>query len=101
MHPWLDGSLYPDTEIPTELPTLANRVDFLARLLASWDFGILPRKETVEEIRRPEWREAVDACRMLTSPAYHLLRSWHGLDPLPYLGQRLALIADDPNLEFV
>ena len=98
---WLDGSLYPDQEPPTELPTLADKVDFIARLCGAWDFGILPEAATVREIRRPEWREAVDACRLLTSVAYHLLRRWHGLPPLPYLGQRLAAIADDPCLQFV
>jgi hypothetical protein len=83
------------------LNTLADRVDFLARLCSAWDFGLLPESETVAEIRRPEWREAVDACRLLTSPAYHLLRSWHGLPTLPYLGQELAYIRDDPNLKYV
>ncbi|MFQ6058898.1 MAG: hypothetical protein ACE5MB_08495 [Anaerolineae bacterium] len=73
-NPWIDGALYPDTEPPTTLKTLAERVDFLARLCAAWDFGLLPHAETVAEIRRAEWREAVDACRLLTSPAYHLLR---------------------------
>ncbi len=98
---WLDRSLYPDEEPPTDMESLAARVDFLARLCAAWDFGILPRPETVAEIRQPSWREAVDACRLLTSPAYHLLRAWHGLPPLPYLGQQLAYIRDDPNLEYV
>ena len=98
---WIDGALYPDTEPPATLEGLAERVDFLARLCAAWDFGLLPNPETVAEIRRPEWREAVDACRLLTSPAYHLLRSWHGLPPLPYLGQQMAYIRDDPNLEYV
>lgn len=98
---WIDGVLYPDTEPPATLEGLAERVDFLARLCAAWDFGLLPNPETVAEIRRPEWREAVDACRLLTSPAYHLLRSWHGLPPLPYLGQQMAYIRDDPNLEYV
>jgi len=98
---WIDGALYPDTEPPATLDSLAERVDFLARLCAAWDFGLLPDPETVAEVRRPEWREAVDACRLLTSPAYHLLRSWHGLPPLPYLGQRMAYIRDDPNLEYI
>lgn len=98
---WMDGTLYPDTEPPTSLHGLAERVDFLARLCAAWDFGLLPDPETVAEIRRAEWREAVDACRLLTSPAYHLLRSWHGLPPMPYLGQQLAYIRDDPHLEHV
>lgn len=99
--PWLDGALYPDEEPPAALDSLADRVDFLARLCAAWDLGLLPEPATVAEIRRPEWREAVDACRLLTSPAYHLLRSWHGLPPLPYLGQQLAYIRDDPNLAYV
>jgi len=98
---WIDGALYPDTEPPATLDSLAERVDFLARLCAAWDFGFLPDPETVAEVHRPEWREAVDACRLLTSPAYHLLRSWHGLPPLPYLGQRMAYIRDDPNLEYI
>ena len=100
--PWqIDGALYPDIEPPSELRTLADRVDFLARLCSAWDFGLLPDAAVVEEIRQPGWREAVDACRLLTSPVYHLLRSWHGLPALPYLGQQLAYIRDDPNLEYV
>lgn len=101
MPSWIDGALYPDTETPSALDTLAKRVDFLARLCSAWDFGLLPEMETVTEIRRPEWREAVDACRLLTSPVYHLLREWHDLPPLPYLGQQLAYIRDDPSLAFV
>ena len=100
--PWeIDGSLYPDTDVPAALGSLADRVDFLARLCAAWDFGLLPDFDTVAEIRRPAWREAVDACRLLTSPAYHLLRTWHGLPTLPYLGQQLAYIRDDPNLGYI
>ena len=98
---WLDGALYPDREPPAALESLAERVDFLARLCAAWDFGILPDRATVTEVRRADWREAVDACRLLTSPAYHLLRRWHALPPLPYLGQQLAYIRDDPNLAHV
>jgi hypothetical protein len=98
---WLDGALYPDTEIPEVLASLAEQVDFLARLCAAWDFGILPERETVAEIRRPEWREAIEATRLLTSPTYHLVRSWHGLPALPYLGQQLAYIRDDSSLQHV
>jgi hypothetical protein len=41
---WIDGSLYPDTEIPEDLLTLADRVDFLVpvqiNLLSPlWGFG--------------------------------------------------------------
>ena len=97
----IDGALYPDTEPPTELNSLSERVDFLARLCATWDFGLLPNAETFAEIRQPGWCPAVDACRLLTSPAYHLLRRWHALPSLPYLGQELAYIRDDPNLAYV
>lgn len=101
MKDWIDGTLYPDQEPPRELLTLAEQVDFLARLCAAWDFGLLPEPITILEIRQPHWREAVEACRLLTSPTYHLVRSWHSLPPLPYLGQRLAYITEDPNLEHI
>ena len=101
MPSWIDGALYPDTATPAAISTLPERVDFLSRLCAAWDFGVLPSKETVAEVRRPEWREAVDRCRFLTSPAYHLLRRWHNLPPVAYLGQQLAYIREDPNLEYV
>jgi len=100
---WLDGALYPDVEVsardvPETLETLSERVDFLARLCSAWDFGLLPSADTVTEIRRADWAPAVEACRLLTSPAYHLLRRWHGLAPLAYLGQQIASIRDDPCL---
>ena len=87
MRSWIDGSLYPDTEVPATLDSLAERVDFLVRLCGAWDFGILPYHDTIVEIRRPDWRQAVDAARLLTSPSYHLVRAWHVLPPLQYLGQ--------------
>ncbi len=83
------------------MKTPADRVDFLVRLCGAWDFGILPERETVEEIRKPEWRPAVDACNLLTSPAYHLLRTWHNLPKKPYLGRRLAYIVEDPAFHWV
>ena len=101
MQVWIDGTLYPDREAPEALATVDERVDFLARLCGAWDFGVLPELRSIAEVRRPEWREAVDACRLLTSATYHLLRTWHGLEPLPYLGQRLAYVAGDPSLAYV
>lgn len=97
----IDGALYPDTDPPFKLATLEDQVDFLARLCSAADFGVLPWPETVEEIRKPAWRAALDACSLLTSPTYHLLRRWHDLAPLPYLGQQLAYIRDDPSLSHV
>jgi len=98
---WLDGALYPDVDTPNALESLPEQVDFLARLCAAWDFGILPIAATIAEVRKESWSPAVEACRLLTSPAYHLLRRWHGLKPLPYLGQQIASIRDDPCLAYV
>jgi hypothetical protein len=97
----IDGALYPDREPPAALDSPSERVDFLVRLCAAWDFGRLPDRDTVEAIRAPEWREAVGEARLLTSSSYHLLRSWHGLPAMRYLGQELAYIRDDPSLEHV
>lgn len=99
--PWLDGTLYPDEPVPRAPLSEADRCDFLARLCSAWDFGVLPYAETLDEVRRPQWQETIEACRLLTSPAYHLLRRWHHLEPLPYLGQQLAYIRDDPELAHV
>ena len=96
--PWLDGTKYPDIDIPENLTTLPERVGFLARLCAAWDFGLLPETDTFMEIRKENWKPAVEACRLLTSPVYHLLRRWHGLEPLAFLGQQVAIIQDDPYL---
>lgn len=97
----IDGSLYPDQEPPRELRALGDRIDYLHRLCAAWDFGILPDTEAIREIRSPEWREVVDRCRFLTSPTYHLLREWHGLERLEFLGTVPARISSDPSLEHV
>lgn len=97
----IDGSLYPDEPPPGALRTLPEKVDFLARLCSAWDFGILPDADTLREIRRRAWRVAVEKCRLLTSPTYHLVRRWHGLPALPYLGSIPASMLDDSNLGFV
>ena len=97
----VDGTLYPDVDPPETLITLESRIDFIARLCSAWDFGLLPDPGTLEEIRRAPWRQPIDECRLLTSPMYHLLRRWHELPPLPFLGSLPACITNDPNLEFV
>ncbi len=97
----VEGALYPDQNPPASLKALADRVDFLARLCAAWDFGILPDAMIVREIVVPNWRKAVEACDLLTSPAYHLLREWHGLSAKPFLGQASPEIVNDPNLAHV
>ncbi len=97
----IDGSLYPDEPPPAVVQSLAQRVDYLARLCSAWDFGILPDGETLREIRRRRWRQAVNQCRLLTSPTYHLVRKWHRLRPLAFLGSMPPSMLEDPNLDFV
>jgi len=97
----IDGALYPDVDPPDALETLGDQIDFIARLCSAWDFGLLPDWETLVEVRRAPWRLAVDACNLLTSPTYHLLRQWHHLPPVPFLGSIPAYIRDDPNLAFI
>jgi hypothetical protein len=60
----IDGSLYPDEPPPAALDSLAEKVDFLARLCSAWDFGLLPDGETLCEIRHRAWRKSVDWCRL-------------------------------------
>jgi hypothetical protein len=97
----VDGALYPDEPPPETLGSLAARIDYISRLCAAWDFGTLPDSTTIIELRKPEWREAVDRCMFPTSPMYHLLRRWHGLPSVPFLGSVPAYIGEDPNLEYV
>lgn len=98
---WIDGSLYPDVPVPESLASLGDRIDFVVRLCGAWDFGIMPRPVTLDEILKPEWREAVEATQMLTSCAYHLLREMHGLHPVRYLGPKYPHILNDPCFEMV
>lgn len=98
---WLDEIHFPDIKKPTKNAPISLRVDFLSKLCVLRDNGLLPESDTITEIRKDEWKQAVEATRLLTSPAYHILRRWHSLPSLPYLGQSIALIRDDPCLRFV
>jgi hypothetical protein len=98
---WYDSSLYPDVKDPRPPATAGERIDFLARLCGAWDFGILPDPQTLAAVRRPEWREAVEECRLLTSCSYHLLRRLHGLPNAPFLGSIPAFVAEDPSLTYI
>lgn len=98
---WIDGSLYPDEDVPDRLDNLADRIDFIVRVCGARDFGLLPLPITLKEILKKDWKKAVDETRLLTSCAYHLLRDRHGLELLPYLGPKYPYILNDPYLESV
>ena len=100
---WFDTSLYPEFDAETlSMPySIDEQIDFVARVCGAWDFGVLPLPETLIELRKLEWREAVNKCELLASPTYHLLRRWHDLPSLPFLGSVPAYITTDPYLEYV
>ena len=45
MPSWIDGTLYPDTDVPDVVESFEDRIDFLSRLCGAWDFGVLPERE--------------------------------------------------------
>jgi hypothetical protein len=98
---WLDGSLYPDREVPEKLEKIEDKMDYISRLCSAWDFGIIPLNRTLKEILKKEWKKAIDETRLLTSCAYHLLRDMHGLKSLPYMGPKYPEIINDPYLNEV
>ena len=98
---WLDEIHFPDIKKPTKNDPISLRVELRSKLCVLWDNGLLPESDMITEIRKDEWKQAVEATRLLTSPAYHLLRRWHSLPSLPYLGQSIALIRDDYCLRFI
>jgi len=101
-HERCHGGLAARLHLPHTCPPEGHRDDVARKcqgvqangvqVCSDWDFGLLPDAETVTELRRPEWCEAVDACRLLTSPTYHLLCAWQDLPALPYLGTVPAYI---------
>ena len=80
---YIDYSLYPDLDDPpASLDSAPDKADYLHRVCTAWDFGIHPDARTFELLSG--WRELFDAHPVLTSPAYHAMRSWFGWPSLPY-----------------
>lgn len=98
---WIDGSLYPEIDVPDNLGTKELKIDFIARLCGAWDFGLLPDPSTLRQVLSPEWKEAINETYQLTSCAYHLLRELHGLEPLSYLGVPFPEILNDECLHMI
>jgi len=73
----IDHSVYPDMDHPPEdLPTPEEKADYVHRICSAWDFGVHPEPETFELFSG--WREIFDSFPIVTSPAYHAIRSWFG-----------------------
>lgn len=66
----IDTSVYPDRDsVPTVLKTDQEKADYVARICAAWDFGILPDRETFAVLAG--WREVFEKFPIRDSPAYH------------------------------
>jgi hypothetical protein len=73
----IDYSVYPDLDLPpTELTAPADRADYVHRICAAWDFGIVPDSQTFDLFSG--WRDVFDRYPLPASPSYHAFRSWFG-----------------------
>jgi hypothetical protein len=74
---YIDHSVYPDVEaLPEQLTTPAEKADYVHRICAAWDFGLVPEWETFDLFRG--WRDVFDRYSLPYSPAYHAFRAWFG-----------------------
>ncbi len=77
---FIDHSVYPDVDpLPDDLVTPEERADYVHRICAAWDFGIVPDPETFDLL--VEWRPIFDSYPLAHSPAYHAFRAWFGWPP--------------------
>jgi hypothetical protein len=78
----IDHSVYPDLEAPPQaLSTPEEKADYVHRICAQWDYGIVPERETFALLR--EWKEVFDRFPMSHSAAYHTFRTLFGWEPVP------------------
>lgn len=72
----IDYSVFPDREMPIAIETDGEKADYVARICAAWDFGLIPTRETIALFA--QWREIFDRYPIVTSPAFMAFRSWFG-----------------------
>lgn len=77
---YIDGSLYPDSPVPTTWDDPGTRADYVARVCSAWDFGIVPEPKTLHYLS--EWRDIFDAYPLPHSIAYHAFRAWYHWPPV-------------------
>ncbi|MGH7556748.1 MAG: hypothetical protein ACREMD_03000 [Gemmatimonadota bacterium] len=77
---YIDQALYPDVARPPDhLVMPAEKADYVHRVCAAWDFGIVPEPETFSVLGG--WRSIFDRYPLPLSPAYHAFRSLFGWPP--------------------
>jgi hypothetical protein len=77
----IDRSVYPDVQPPAGLVRFEERADYLHRICAAFDFGIIPEESDWTEFAG--CREVFDRFPLPDSPRYHTFRQWYGWEPVP------------------
>jgi len=99
---WIDGSLYPDREVPESLDTLEDRIDFIARVCGAWDaeeWDILQhirmtpeeRQRVAAELRKRVFCSATDPVKENQKAIENLKPLWISPNPLKFLRNRRKL----------
>jgi hypothetical protein len=79
-HMHIDYSVYPDLDTQPSLDTDEDKADYIQRICAAWDYGIMPDANTVELFSR--WRDIFDRFPLETSASYAAFRAAFGWPPL-------------------
>ncbi len=77
----IDRSVYPDVAHGDDFEDDLDRADYVQRICAAGDFGVLPDRATVELFR--SWRSVFDAFPFPASPTYHALRDHYRWPVVP------------------
>uniref|UniRef100_E6Q5I5 Uncharacterized protein n=1 Tax=mine drainage metagenome TaxID=410659 RepID=E6Q5I5_9ZZZZ len=72
----IDGSVFPDREPPSAFERDEDCADYIARICAAWDMGLLPEPGTLALFSG--WRRIFDRFPIPSSPAYHAFRASFG-----------------------
>lgn len=79
----IDHSVYPDLDDPPDdLPDDFAKADYIHRICAAWDFGVMPDAETFKLFAG--WKDIFDRFPVDTSIAYHTFRSEFGWEEFPW-----------------
>ena len=90
----LDCSVYPDRDPPERLVTESEKADYVHRVIAAFDHGVVPDGATLDLLS--QFRDIFDRYPLAASPAYHALRSFYGWEAV----ERLPFMAEPTYLKF-
>ena len=72
----MDGSVYPDIGAIPTLSTPAEKTDYVMRVCAAWDYGIVPDLATFRLFAG--WSDIFTRFPVRDSPAYHAFCEYFG-----------------------